>query len=303
MVARVATFALNARIIASAMRTQSEIAKLQIQDSSGKISSDYGGLGSSSKNVLDLQVSIARSKSYQAAATSAGDRVQAMYSAVGSVADLLANFKAQLTGALSTSGSDATSLSETAAGYMKELASQLNTQFGGRFLFAGSNTETAPVNLSSYSNTTSTSLADTSYYTGNGDVMSVQIAADQSVAYGVTAGDPAFEQAMRAFSMIANAPSSPPDSNTLSAAIDLATSALDGVTGAQTRLSLTASRLDRSVSQQQDFQDYASSLESGLTDVDVASVTAALSSYQAQLEASYSALSKVLSLRLSDYLK
>ena len=44
-------------------------------------------------------------------------------------------------------------------------------------------------------------------------------------------------------------------------------------------------------------------VSSSLTDVDVATVTAEIPTYQAQLDASYSAISKILSLRLSDYLK
>lgn len=301
MVARVATFALNSAMLAAAMRTQSNIASLQIQTASGKKSDNFGGYGATSKSILDLQVSTARSKTYEDAATSASSRVEVMYSAVGSIADLLTSFKTQLTTASSGSGADTTSLTEAASGFMQDLQSLLNSQYGGRYLFAGSATETAPVDLSSYA-ASSSGAADTSYYKGNGDIASVSVSSEQTVRYGVTADNAAFEQAIRALSMIANA-TSPIDSDTLSAALDLTTSALDGVTGVQTRLSLNAQRLESAVSRQQDFQSYADTLSSNLTDVDVASVTAQISAYQAQLEASYSAISKVLSLRLSDYLR
>lgn len=303
MVARVATFALNDSMISAALRTQAKISERQIQTASGKVSADYGGLGATSKKVIDLQVSISQSKDYEDAASSADNRVQAMYSATGSIVDLLSSYKSELTSAISASGNDTSSLSSAAAGFMSEMASLLNTQYGGRYLFAGSRTETAPVDLSAYSNTTSATDADTSYYTGDDQLASVKVSDSQYITYGATASNPAFEKAMRAFSMIANATSSPIDSSTLSDALDLATTALDGVTGVQTKLSLSATQLERAVSNQQTYQSDASTLSDSLTNVDVAAVTAEISTYQAQLEASYSAISKIQSLRLSDYLR
>ena len=126
MVMRVATFALSGSMIESALRTQAEIATRQIQESSGKVSADYGGLGAKSKQVIDLQVSVARSSNYEDAATSADNRVEAMYSATGSVADLLSNFKAELTSA-SGASADTSSLTTIAQGDMEDLASLLNT--------------------------------------------------------------------------------------------------------------------------------------------------------------------------------
>jgi len=43
------------------------------------------------------------------------------------------------------------------------------------------------------------------------------------------------------------------------------------------------------------FQDYSSTLSSSLTDVDVASVTAQMATYQTQLQASYAAISRISS--------
>jgi flagellar hook-associated protein 3 FlgL len=182
------------------------------------------------------------------------------------------------------------------------MASLLNTQYGGRYLFAGSSTETAPVDLAAYSGTTSATATDISYYTGDDQLASAKVSDSQSITYGVTASNPAFEKAMRAFSMIANAATSPVDSSTLGDALDLATDALNEVVGVQTKLSLSASQLERAVSSQQDYQSYASTLSSSLTDVDVAAITAEISTYQAQLEASYSAIAKIQSLRLTNYL-
>ena len=71
----------------------------------------------------------------------------------------------------------------------------------------------------------------------------------------------------------------------------------------QAKLSDAASRIESAKSQQTDFKSYAESLATDLTSVDVAAVTAQLSTYQAQLTASYTAISKIQSLNLASYLR
>ena len=80
---RVATFAISDQMIAAALRTQSVMANQQIQESSGLVSEDFAGLGSSSQRVLNLQVSVTRAQTYIDAATLANNKVQVMYSVVG----------------------------------------------------------------------------------------------------------------------------------------------------------------------------------------------------------------------------
>jgi flagellar hook-associated protein 3 FlgL len=54
---------------------------------------------------------------------------------------------------------------------------------------------------------------------------------------------------------------------------------------------------------QTSYQSFAKTLGGNLTNVDVAAVTAQLSTYQAQLTASYAAISKIQSLNLASYLR
>ena len=61
--------------------------------------------------------------------------------------------------------------------------------------------------------------------------------------------------------------------------------------------------LQTASARQTDYKSYAESLSNDLTGVDVAAITAQLSTYQAQLTASYSALGKILSMNLASYLK
>jgi flagellar hook-associated protein 3 FlgL len=92
-------------------------------------------------------------------------------------------------------------------------------------------------------------------------------------------------------------------STTITDALDLAETALDAVSTVQTRLANSASQIETASARQSDFKSYAETLSSDLTGVDVAAVTAQLSTYQAQLTASYSAISKIQGLNLASYLK
>ncbi|ABD05480.1 putative flagellar hook-associated protein 3 FlgL [Rhodopseudomonas palustris HaA2] len=302
MLTRVATFANTDQMVAAALRTQSTMANQQIQEASGLVSSDFGGLGSSSQQVLNLQVSVTRSQSYIDAATLANGKVEVMYSAVNSIADLITEFRTLLTSASNVASTDAASVTQSAQSMLEQMASLLNTQYNSGYLFAGSDTKTAPVDVSSsvYAAATSPSSADTSYYQGNDDLASVRVSDSQTVSYGVTADSAAFEQVMRAMNLVAN--NSPLSTETLNEALDLAVGAIDSIGVIQTKLSNAASSIAKASSYQSEYQSYAETLGSDLTGVDVAAVTAKLSTYEAQLTASYSAIAKVQGLNLASYL-
>jgi flagellar hook-associated protein 3 FlgL len=299
---RVATFALSDQMITAALRTQSIMANEQIQESSGVTSEDFAGYGSDTQSVVNLQVSVTRAQTYIDAATQADSKVQVMYSAVGSVSTLITNLRTQLSAATTSSSTSTASLISSAQDMLSEMGSILNTQYDGEYVFSGASTSTAPVSLTSFdSGTGSLSTADTSYYQGDDQIASVRVADDQTVNYGVTADNSAFEQVMRVLKYVAN--SSSLSSSDITTALDMASTALDATSVVQSKLSDAASQIEDASSRQTDYKSYASTLGSDLTSVDVAAVTAQLSTYQAQLEASYSAISKIDSMSLASYLK
>ncbi len=302
MVMRVATFPLSEQMIASALRTQSTMASQQLQESSGEVSSNYGGLGQTSQQVISLQISVTRAQSYIDAATSAGNKTQAMYSAVTSISNLLNSFRSTLTAADSASA-DTTATQQTAQQLLQEMGSLLNTQYAGSYLFGGGQTTNPPVDVSSasYPAMTSPSSASTSYYKGDDEVMSVRVSDSETVSYGVTADNPAFEQALRALNLVAN--NSPLSSDTLNEAMSLTTSAIDATANVQAGLGIASSAIQSASASQSDYQNFAKTLGDNLTNVDVAAVTAQISTYTAQLEAAYSAISKIQGLDLTSYLR
>lgn len=301
-VMRVATFAQSGQMIADALRVQSRMAELQILEASGVKSESFAGYGADAQHVVNLQVGVTRAQSYIDAATLAGGKVQVMYSAAGSIADIVTQLRSQLSAASTGSTTEATSAINSAQQMLQQVGSLLNTQYDGQYVFAGSKTSTPPVDLSSFASSAgSTTTADTSYYVGDDATTSVRVSADQSVAYGVNADNSAFEQVMRVLRYVAN--SSSLSSSQIATALDLASSALDATASVQERLGNAASAIENASARQSDYKSFASTLASDLTSVDVAAVTAELSTYQSQLTASYSAIGKIFSLNLASYLK
>ncbi|WBL77125.1 flagellin [Bradyrhizobium xenonodulans] len=299
---RVATFAQSNKMIADAMRVETVMANKQIQESSGVVSSDFGGYGSDAQHLVNLQVSVTRAQSYVDAATLADSKVQVMYSAIGSMTDILTQLRSQLSAASTGSSTETNSVITTAQQMLEEMGSLMNTQYDGQYVFAGGKTDTAPVDLTGFSSGSgSLTATDTSYYNGDDEIASVRVASDETVSYGVTADNSAFEEVMRVLKFVAN--STTLSSSDISSALDLAGTALDDTAAVQAKLSNAASSIETASARQTDYKSYAETLSNDLTGVDVAAVTAQLSTYQAQLTASYSALAKILSINLASYLK
>lgn len=302
MLMRVATFAQSDRMISSALRVQAAMANEQVQESSGLQSEDFGGYGSGAGRVINLQVSVTRAQSYIDASNLADNKVQAMYSAVGSVTDIITQLRTQLSAATTGSSTATASVINYAQQAMSQMQGLLNTQYDGEYVFSGARTDTAPANLTSFdTGTGSLTTSDTSYYKGDSEIASVRVSDSQSISYGVTADNPAFEQVMRLLKYVGN--STTLSSSGISQALDLASTALDATSTVQAKLSTAASQIETASTDQSDYQNFAKTLSTNLTSVDVAAVTAQLSTYQAQLTASYSAISKIQSLNLASYLR
>ncbi|MGY4252985.1 flagellar hook-associated protein 3 FlgL [Bradyrhizobium sp. USDA 4516] len=302
MMMRVATFAQSDQMISNALRVQAVMANEQVQESSGLQSEDFGGYGSGAGRVINLQVSVTRAQSYIDASQLADNKVQVMYSAVGSVTDIITQLRTQLSAATTGSSTATASVINYAQQAMAQMQGLLNTQYDGEYVFSGARTDTAPADPSSYgTGTGSLTTSDTSYYKGDGEIASVRVSDSQSISYGVTADNPAFEQVMRLLKYVGN--SRTLSSSDITQALDLASNALDATSTVQAKLSAAASQIETASTNQSDYQNFAKTLSTDLTSVDVAAVTAQLSTYQAQLTASYSAISKIQSMNLASYLR
>ncbi len=123
------------------------------------------------------------------------------------------------------------------------------------------------------------------------------------MSYGVTADNPAFEQLFRR-STWWRAAAAPFVADHQPGELAHPRGARRGDGGWRARQASLPARCQRAATAQSDYQRTSPHPQiSDINDVDVAAVTAKVSDYTAQLQASYSALSKIQGLNLVDYLR
>lgn len=299
----VSSYGLTSMILDSATRLQTAVAETEVQEASGLVGETYGALGSQAGQYLSFENEVSQAQTYVDNASTANDRVQAMYSAVGDMISLLTSLRSTIDGAISDNETSTTA--SDAQGVLSELASLMNTQQAGLYLFSGGSTTTAPVDVSSASYTLSATgtLADTSYYKGDDYQASVTISGDETIAYGVTADNSAFEEALRVANTVAHIDTSSGSATTaLQDAYDLATSAMTALSDIQGELSITSGRLEDAKEEQTIYMSFVQNLADDISNVDTADVAVRVSSYQTQLEAAYSAIAEMEKLSLVNYL-
>lgn len=298
---RVSTYSINQNLLRSAMGVQTSLAEALTQQASGLVSDSYGALGGDAKTLLDFQSELTATQTSESKAEAVGNKTETMYDAIGSMTDQLTTLRAALSTALSADSTD--SLTTTAQGILEDLASLMNTQYDGHYVFSGSATDTAPVDLTAYDSTAQDAgTADTSYYQGDDTVASVSLSNGQTINYGVTGDNSAFEMALRVAALSTQLSTDPVDSDAVQAAYDLATQAIDAMSELQSTVSVSASRLSDA---QTSLTSYGTQLQtyiSNLKEVDSAEIAAKVSQYETQLQSSYSAVSTILGINLSKYL-
>lgn len=297
MAMRVATFHTTSSLLQKTLNTQAKLAQIQEQESSGLVSSDYGGLGSSVSTVLDLSSSISTAEANISSAETVVSRSDTYASVLEDITDLLTNARSAVSG--TSSDDELDDLQAEAAEYLEDLVLLLNTQYNGRYIFSGSEIDTAAVDISSYEATDLTTV-NTDYYQGDDYTQVIRLDSSTEVEYGVTGDLEGIEEAMRALSYLANSTSLTTDD--LDDVDDLLVDAQDALIAATSKAGSVSSRLETYIENEEDFIATAQELATDITSIDIASAAVEATAYETQLEASYSALSKILSLSLNDYL-
>ncbi len=301
MVNRIATFTSTDRLITDNMRLQSALADTQTQLSTGLKSLTYKGIASETQRLLNVERSQDALKSYNTNGTVVSGNIDIMYNAVNSMIDLSNNFLTTLTASLGGNFLDPQVAKNQADILMKEMAGLLNTQSAGRYLFGGSAIDVQPVDLTdpAYVAQTSPSTADTSYYQGDNKILNVQMSETMVVNYGVTANNPAFEQALRAFNLVYN---NPTDTTAIAEAADLMRGAIGDMANVLSAISTNSRTVDDQSLRNEEDISVMDNVVANIKKVDLAGTTVKQKELETQIQASYSSSVAILNLKLSDYL-
>ncbi len=302
---RVATFNHQNTLVQYMMRAEAKVATEQVRSSTGLNSTDYKGIASDSGRLVNLESHYKRLEQYVDEGEVVNGRIQSMYDAVGGMSDLTSRLSALITGLQGDNAAGVEGVTAEAGELMKEFAALLNTQQEGRYLFSGGRTDQPAVTVDSATYpamTTVPSTADTSFYQGDSTIAHYQAADDLILSYGVTADQPAFEKALRAFNLIANLTTTPVDNDVLDEASQLASDATDGLAVTQAKLGATSASLERTIDRHVDEQLVLQTHVDDIRSVDLAESTTRLSQLTASLEATMSLMSSLEENSLTKYL-
>ncbi|MBI1326394.1 MAG: hypothetical protein GC136_02005 [Alphaproteobacteria bacterium] len=300
MVARIATFPFQATLISENARIQQNLAKTQLQISSGLRSDNYKGIGSSSQLLLSYETQYSKLKSYTDNINVGISRLESMFSVLGNMNGTIQQFLGGLSAAMSGLSSTA-DLQALAQIGQEAVVSLLNSNIGGRYLFGGSIINHPPVDLTDpgYIAQTPPSVADTTYYQGDNIVESIQLDDNFVVSYGIQADNTAFEQILRGYNLILNNPGSVV---AMQEAFGLINAGVDLVATLQNNVSNAANLIEDQQGENLADLNTIENLVSQLKDTDLSVASVLMAEYETQLEASYSTMTRSLRLNLHDFL-
>jgi flagellar hook-associated protein 3 FlgL len=296
-------------MLAQIMQASAALGKTQAQVASGKISSDYAGIGSKTAMLEAARSASARSDAYQSVTQMALNQVDQQDTQLTSISGLADRLRQAVTSAVANN--DGSTLMGTASGVFDQLKQILDTQdSNGNYIYGGNNDNVPPVAANSLSDLTSLSSASDAF--ANGSVArSVTVADGETVKIGVLASD-AGKQLMQTLKNIAdfNAGSSgnlgsgltQTQSDFLSGQIQVATAASRNINDVAATNGNVYAQLQDSSSQQQSLSTLYKGFTSDLEDVDMSQAIANLNQNQVALQAALQVTSKLNQISLLNYL-
>lgn len=286
-------------------RNQDSIGTLTKQISSGYTDFSYSDLAKESnvERVISFKSKISALDSFKSANSTVISRLNTASQSVTQLSDVATKFSSLLAKLRSPSGDQLPFENQTLS-LLKETQSALNVQFDGQYLFSGSKTDTKPVadTVVTTTNVDGDSTTTANYYQGNNATLTVQASQTQSLSYGVTANNQAFQDLIGAMHLAIDANNSG-DETGLQNATTLINSAVSGLASVNASIKNNAQILKN----QNDTHDNTSLLLSqNLTDItqtDIVSATAKMQQLDSTIQASYYAFNILNNLNLTNYLK
>ncbi len=294
---RVATFSHQRGLANNSLRTQTELANRQLQVSTGLKSTTFDGIARDSKRYLDLQTDIQRLEIQNRNNEIVVGRMNEMASSLTTLIQTLDQALTTLASALATNNE----IQAQTQIKLDASTALLNKRVEGRYIFSGTATNTQPIDTTAvgWGPFAPPSAPNFNYYQGDATQLTYEAADTFFVPYGVTADDPAIEQALRGMQIVLDNPGNQVARDEGYALIDAARIALNDINQrVYNQRTAVANRIDENDSIITRLENTAGDLAG----VDVAQASVELSNYEAQLEASFATITRLTRLSLVNYL-
>jgi flagellar hook-associated protein 3 FlgL len=305
---RVASNAQSQYLLSQIMKANTALDTVTAQVASGKVSSDYTGIGDKTASLEAARAAAARADAYATNTQLAVTQTDLQDAQLTTLSSLAEQLKEAITTA--AGNGDGTGLMTTAQDVFEQASSILNaTDSNGNYIYGGGQGNTKPFTATSLSDLTSDTVSN--FFQNGSQKKSVLVGDGQSVQIGVLASDVGTEL-MTALQNLANAdsPSGSLDGSLTSTQTDnLTNNVLPSATQAYTDLNdatatngETYSRLKDDVTNQQSLSTLYKGFVSDIEDVDMTKAATNLNQAQTALQAALEVTAKLGQLSLLNYL-
>ncbi len=300
---RIATLALQTTLASAMNRSQEALADSQIQLATGKIATDYAGLGTDAVRVLSARSLLSTQETYQNNTSRLSTTLSLYDLNLTNLDDSLSDFRTELYSAIGSG--DYPSLQELIENAFADIKSTLNATESGVPLFGGSQTSTDPFEPETLDDLIGLDIEDA--FNNDSIIQSSRVGDGVDMDYGLLASDIG-TNLLEAFKTLAEG--GPFDSETLTAdqlaTLETALDQLDvGLTDLRTANATNGqnqNRLDTLSSRAEERTTLLTELIGGVEDADLSQVALDLSNRQTTLEASYSVYAQLQDMSLVNYL-
>jgi len=309
---RASTAGQSLYLLQQVMNASQQLGKTQVQVATGKVSTDYSGLGDKAALLEASRTAVNKADAYQANTTLALNQADLQDTQFSSLSDLANQLRSTLTKAVANN--DGSNLMTTLQGIFDQASEILNGKdANGNYLYGGDKDNTPPLNVTTLAQLGSLSSASAAF--DNGTVKkSVLVGDGQSVQVGVLASDigTSLMQVMRD---VANFDAGPSGNfaggQTLTQAqMDFLTSQIPATVSAASDVNAGAAGNGLVYNQLKNASDHQSSLStiykgfvSDLEDVDMPTAITKLNQNQTALQAALQVTATLNQVSLLNYLK
>ncbi|MDE2134809.1 MAG: hypothetical protein KGM97_06450 [Alphaproteobacteria bacterium] len=305
---RVATSSQAQYLLSQIMSANSALDTTQAQVASGKVSSNYVGIGDKTAALEAARAAAARADAYATNTQLALTQTDLQNTQLTQLSSLAAQLKQAV--ATAAGNGDGTGLMTSAQDIFQQASAILNsTDANGNYIYGGGQGDTKPFTATSLSDLASGPIS--SFFRNGAQKKSVLVGDGDSVQIGVLASDIGTEL-MTALNTL-NLSNSPPgsldgqltgaqSSNLSDAVLPQAATAATGLNAATAVNGQTYSRLKDDIANQQSLSTLYKGFVSDIEDVDMTQAVAKLNQNQVALQAALEVTAKLGQLSLLNYL-
>ena len=184
---RIATNSQSQLMLSQIQQAELALNKAQTQVTSGKVATDYAGIGDKTAMLEATRSAANRADAYQSATTLAVNQANLQDNQMSSLSDLANQLRQAITTA--TGDNDGSTLMTTAQGIFDQVVQILNSKdSNGNYLYGGDKNNQPPVTATSLNDLISMTSSSDAFQTGTA-ANSVMIGDGQSVKVGMLASD------------------------------------------------------------------------------------------------------------------